>query len=95
MCTEYLRKQCSQKLARVMTKKRALWGLEDLEKGQTAVGVWGEMLGEVFQEDLMQEDRTRLSDAQERVSECHLPFPIYSAVLVRDNTSTESYAGKN
>ena len=93
-CTTYLKEQCSEKLAKVMTKKRGLWGLEDLQGDGTAVGVWGEMLGDVFQEQLMKDTKTRLSDAQKNVSECHLPFPIYTAVLVRDRTPTESYGGK-
>ena len=58
------------------------------------VDIWAAMIGDVFKPVLEKQGRTLLSDAQDRVATCQLPFPIYAAVYVKEEKTTETYAGE-
>jgi hypothetical protein len=56
------------------------------------VDIWAAMIGQVLQPKLEKKESTRLSDAQDRVATCQLPFPIYTALLVKRRTATDVFA---
>ena len=58
------------------------------------VDIWAAMIGKVLQPHLEKKERTRLSDTQDRVQTCELPFPIYTGVFVKEETPTQAFAGE-
>lgn len=58
------------------------------------VDIWGEMIGAVFGKDLERKEKSRLSDQQKVADSGELPFPIYTALYVREGQPTEMYAGE-
>jgi phospholipase A2 len=56
------------------------------------VDIWSAMIGDVFKPVLHKQGRALLSDAKDRVATAQLPFPIYTAVYVQEETATETFA---
>ncbi|XP_062521662.1 cytosolic phospholipase A2-like isoform X2 [Corticium candelabrum] len=96
-CNEYLKERCVEmsSIIHPSTVKQHFYEIERKHRDGlhvSAVDVWGSLLGQVLQPDLEKKERTRLSDAQQRVRSCQMPFPIYTAVMVQRHTAEEAYA---
>ena len=99
-CTEYLKDRCTQ-MGPIMSPEKMGDHVDVVVHkyydglDASLVDIWAAMIGKVLEPRLEKKERTRLSDTQDRVQTCELPFPIYTAVFVKEETPTEAYAGED
>lgn len=97
-CHSFLRERCS-KMGPLVTVTRADDFFGEIYKKYfdgidvSLVDVWAGLLGSVFQPDKDVKGPKKISHQRDAVATCELPFPVYTAIYVKENATAEVFSG--